>query len=178
MDYQGEFNISGQHNEVVTKVRDFEDRGWVIPVSGSLRMMKGGVYRWTLHILKKCQHRPQMQFGVHGEAHEKPWRLVTTSRCSRSRDDDPWKDRPGGDKLIDEGDQVHVVCDMRGDSGGHAMNGNATTNATDTTPNNQCHSKSSKFGTFGFAINDGPFELVFDDIPLDTVLMPVVSMGG
>ena len=33
-------------------------------------------------------------------------------------------------------------------------------------------------GTFGFAINNSPFEMVFEDIPLNATLVPVVSMGG
>lgn len=90
-DYTQEFDVSGRHRQMVTKMRDFEDQGWVIPVAGSLRMYAGSVYRWRLKILRKCSHRPQMQFGLHGMSHEKPWRLVTTSRCSRSKDDDPWK---------------------------------------------------------------------------------------
>jgi len=152
-DYESEFQVSGEFGEAVTKVRDFEDRGWVIPVAGSLRMSRGGVYRWSLHITRKCQHRPQMQFGIHGESHEKPWRLVTTSRCSRSRDDDPWQDRPAGDRLIDEGDFVHVVVDLRG-------------------------WPERKFGSFKYAVNDGAFETAFEDLPLDQIMMPVVSMGG
>lgn len=31
-DYESEFQVSGEFGEAVTKVRDFEDRGWVIPV--------------------------------------------------------------------------------------------------------------------------------------------------
>lgn len=57
--------------------------------------------------------------------------------------------------LIDEGDVVHIQCDMRRIPG-----------------------KNASFGTFGFAVNDEEFEVVFHDIPLDTPLMPVVSMGG
>ncbi|CAD7935202.1 unnamed protein product [Amoebophrya sp. A25] len=159
-DYEAEFSISGEHSHVVTKVKDFEDKGWVIPVSGSLRMVRGGVYKWTLHIVTKCHHRPQMQFGIHGENHEKPWRLVTTSRCSRSRDDDPWRDRPGGDKLIDEGDYVTVIVDLR------------------STPNPETQTAANSFGKFLYAVNDEAPELVFDDLPLTTPLMPVVSMGG
>ena len=41
--------------------------------------------------------RPR-QLGIHGANHNQPWRLVTTSRCSWSRDDEPWQDRPGGDR--------------------------------------------------------------------------------
>ena len=33
-------------------------------------------------------------------------------------------------------------------------------------------------GTFSFAVNDGPMELVFEDIPVTSPIMPVVSMGG
>ena len=77
---------------------------------------------------------------------------MTTSRCSRSKDDDPWQDRPGGDRLIDQGDIIHVIVDMR------AL----------TIP----------FGIFSFAVNDGPMELAFEDIPVTSPIMPVVSMGG
>jgi len=152
-DYQNEFAVEGQHGETVTKRRDFEDQGWVIPVAGSLKMARGAVYRWSLLVEKKCSYRPQMQFGIHGLNHEKPWRLVTTSRCSRSRDDDPWADRPDGDKLVDQGDIIHVVIDLRGET-------------------------ENTFGTFVFAVNDEPFEKVFDDLPLNLTLIPVVSMGG
>jgi len=159
-EYASEFEVYGANKETVTKIRDFEDQGWVIPVSGSLRMQRGGLYRWDLLVVKKCQHRPQMQFGIHGLDHEKPWRLVTTSRCSRSRDDDPWQDRPDGDKLIDEGDVIHISVDLRD----IALTG---------------------LGTFSFSVNEEPTEIAFDDIPLihpetgdGCCLMPVVSMGG
>lgn len=153
-DYAGEFDVSGEFGEVVTKVKDFEDQGWVIPVGGSWRMMRGGVYRWTIRIERKCPSRPQLQLGIHGSNHSQPWRLVTTSRCSWSRDDEPWQDRPNGDRLIDEGSYVHVEVDMRG--------------------------VRSTSGTFSLAINDEPFEQFFDDIPLSSPypLIPVVSMGG
>lgn len=153
-DYAGEFEVSGDSGEVVTKVRDFEDQGWVIPVGGSWRLMRGGLYRWTLLIEQKCPSRPQLQLGLHGMNHSQPWRLVTTSRCSWSRDDEPWQDRVGGDRLIDEGHYVHVEVDMRGNH--------------------------SKVGTLALAINDEPFEQFFDDIPLNAPypLIPVVSMGG
>ncbi|CEM02525.1 unnamed protein product [Vitrella brassicaformis CCMP3155] len=153
-DYVDEFAITGAHHEVVTKVRDFEDQGWVIPVSGTLRISRGAFYKWSFSILKKCAHRPQLQFGVHGMNHEKPWRLITTSRCSRSRDDEPWQDRPGGDRLIDEGNVVHVEVDMR------PLNG-------------------KEFGSLSYAVNDEEWEVAFEDLPLDeTLLMPIVSMGG
>ena len=28
--------------------------------------------------------------------HRRPWRLMTTTRCSRAKDEDPWQERPGG----------------------------------------------------------------------------------
>jgi len=153
-EYAKEFVVSGEHSDVVTKVNDFEDQGWVIPVGGAWRLSKGGVYRWTVKIERKCPSRPQLQLGIHGWNHSQPWRLVTTSRCSWSRDDEPWQDRAGGDRLIDEGDYVHVQVDLRG--------------------------LSSKMGTLSLAINDEPYEQFFDDIPLNMAypLMPVVSMGG
>eukprot|EP00388_Colpodella_angusta_P000652 GDKJ01002314.1.p1 GENE.GDKJ01002314.1~~GDKJ01002314.1.p1 ORF type:complete len:386 (-),score=74.33 GDKJ01002314.1:91-1212(-) len=162
-DYISEFNVSGRFGEVVTKEGDFEDQGWVIPVAGSLRMLKGASYRWGIQIIRKCPHRPQLQFGVHGVNHDRPWRLITTSRCSRSRDDEPWQDRPGGDRLIDEGDTVWLEVDLRGVTSTH--------------------------GTLSYAINDEPWEVAFTDIPLFDIenqadasaaaaLMPVVCMGG
>lgn len=153
-EYEKEFQVTGECNEIVTKVGDFEDQGWVIPVGGSWRLMRGGIYRWTIRIEQKCSGRPQLQLGLHGANHNQPWRLVTTSRCSWSRDDEPWQDRPGGDRLIDEGSFVHIEVDMRGI--------NSTT------------------GSFSLAIDDGPFEEFFDDIPLSQPysLIPVVSMGG
>merc|ERR1711920_899187 len=153
-DYAAEFSVSGECGEIVTKTKDFEDQGWVIPVGGAWRLVKGGVYRWTLRIERKCAARPQLQLGIHGANHAQPWRLVTTSRCSWSRDDEPWQDRVGGDRLIDEGDYVHIEVDMRGTE--------------------------SKLGTLSLAINGEPFEQFFDDIPLASPypLMPVVSMGG
>jgi len=153
-EYAEEFEVSGEGGEIVTKTKDFEDQGWVIPVGGSWRLVRGGLYRWTLKIERKCPSRPQLQLGIHGQNHTQPWRLVTTSRCSWSRDDEPWQDRPGGDRLIDEGDYVHIEVDLRGIN--------------------------AKHGTFALAINDEQFEQFFDDIPLNASypLMPVVSMGG
>lgn len=153
-EYAEEFDVSGDCGETVTKTKDFEDQGWVIPVGGSWRLVRGGLYRWTLRIERKCPSRPQLQLGIHGQNHTQPWRLVTTSRCSWSRDDEPWQDRPGGDRLIDEGDYVHIEVDLRGIN--------------------------AKHGTFALAINDEQFEQFFDDIPLNASypLMPVVSMGG
>lgn len=154
-EYAEEFDVGGEWAEIVTKTRDFEDQGWVIPVGGTWRLTRGGLYRWTLKIERKCPSRPQLQLGIHGANHTQPWRLVTTSRCSWSKDDEPWKDRPGGDRLIDEGDFVHIEVDLRG------------YNTTEK-------------GTFALAVNDEPYETFFEDIPLDKPyhLMPVVSMGG
>jgi len=153
-EYAEEFDVSGEWGEIVTKTKDFEDQGWVIPVGGSWRLTRGGLYRWSLKIERKCPSRPQLQLGIHGQNHTQPWRLVTTSRCSWSRDDEPWQDRPGGDRLIDEGDYVHIEVDLRGIN--------------------------AKQGTFSLAINDEQYEQFFDDIPLNASypLMPVVSMGG
>lgn len=153
-EYAGEFEVSGDYGEVVTKMGDFEDQGWVIPVGGAWRLLRGGVYRWTLRVERKCPSRPQLQLGVHGMNHSQPWRLVTTSRCSWSRDDEPWQDRVGGDRLIDEGSYVHVEVDLRG--------------------------LQTRYGSMALAINDEPYERFFEDIPLGTPypLIPVVSMGG
>jgi hypothetical protein len=153
-DYAPEFQVSGRHNEVVTKVGDFRERDFVIPAGGSLQLMKGACYRWTLHIERICSHQPQMQLGIHGSGHRRPWRLLATSRCSRARDDEPWSDRPDGDRPIEEGDFVHLEVDLCG-----------------------LH---LPFGTMSLSINNDPPEVVFDDIPLNTGVpfMPVVSMGG
>mmetsp|Transcript_54954 Transcript_54954/g.100428 ORF Transcript_54954/g.100428 Transcript_54954/m.100428 type:complete len:334 (-) Transcript_54954:83-1084(-) len=153
-DYESEFEVSGRNKEIVTKVGDFRDPSWVIPVGSTLQLMKGASYRWTLRIEKLSPHQPQMQLGIHGSGHRRPWRLLTTSRCSRARDDEPWRERPEGDHEIQEGDFVHFEVDLRG-----------------------LH---LPFGTMSIALNTGPPEVVFDDIPLSvsTPVMPVVSMGG
>lgn len=154
VEYEQEFHVSGDQHEIVTKIGDFWEKDWVIPVGGSLRMIKGGFYRWAVCIDMAAPHRPQIQIGVHGEGHRRPWRLLTSSRCSRARDDDPWLDRPGGDRALKDGDILHVEVDLRG-----------------------LH---FPFGTFSLAINDEPPELIFDDIPLHvgTPIIPVVCMGG
>lgn len=153
-DYETEFEVSGRNKEIVTKVGDYRDRSWVIPVGSTLQLMKGASYRWTLRIEHICPHQPQMQLGIHGAGHRRPWRLLTTTRCSRARDDEPWRERPEGDHAIQEGDFVHFEVDLRG-----------------------LH---LPFGTMSIAINTGSPEIVFDDIPLSasTPVMPVVSMGG
>uniref|UniRef100_A0A7S1QMK4 Uncharacterized protein n=1 Tax=Alexandrium catenella TaxID=2925 RepID=A0A7S1QMK4_ALECA len=148
-----EFEVSGVAGEVVGKTGDYEDKGSALPIAGTLRMAKGGLYLWTLQIVRQCPRRPHLQFGLHGVNHARPWRLVSTGRCSRSRDDGPWLARPGGDMLIGEGDYVHCEADLRGLDG--------------------------PLGSFAFAVNDGPFETVFEDIPLsEGPLQPVIAMGG
>jgi len=148
-----EFEVSGAAGEVVTKTGDYEDQRSALPIAGTLRMSKGGLYLWTLQVVRQCPRRPNLQFGIHGAGHARPWRLVSTGRCSRSRDDGPWLARPGGDMLIGEGDYVHCEADLRGLDG--------------------------PLGSFAFAVNDGPFETVFEDIPLsEGCLQPVVAMGG
>merc|ERR1712216_798057 len=103
-----------------------------LPVAGTLRMGRGSIYSWTLQLVHQCPHRPFIHFGVHGINHAKPWRVVSSGRCSRSRDEGPWVARPGGDLAICEGDLVHCEVDLRGRSG--------------------------SLGSFAFAVNDGPFE--------------------
>lgn len=153
-EYEKEFVVSGESCEIVTKIRDFKDVDWVVPIGSTLRLLKGGIYRWTLCIERCCPHRPQMHIGVHGAGHRRPWRLMSTTRCSRARDEDAWQDRPGGDVAIQEGDFVHVEVDLRG-----------------------LH---LPFGTLSVAVNSEPQEVVFDDIPLTSSLpmMPVICMGG
>lgn len=148
-----EFEVSGAAGEIVRKTGDYEDRGSALPIAGALKMDRGGLYIWTLQIVRQNPDRPQVQFGIHGLAHARPWRLVNSSRCSRSRDDGPWLSRPNGDLCIKEGDYIHCEVDLRGLHG--------------------------PLGSFSFAVNGGQFETVFEDIPLsDGPLQPVVAMGG
>lgn len=35
---------------MVTKLGDFQDPHWVVPVAGTLRLLKGGIYRWSLRL--------------------------------------------------------------------------------------------------------------------------------
>lgn len=146
------FEVSGAYGEVVTKIGD-HDAEFALPVAGSLRLARGGLYLWTIQVVRQCPHRPMIQFGIHGENHAKPWRLVSSGRCSRSRDDGPWLARPGGDLVVSEGDYMHCELDLRGLRG--------------------------PLGSFAFALNDEPFELVFEDIPIpETWLQPVLLLGG
>lgn len=149
-----EFEVSGAAGEIVTKVGDFKEERGSPPIAGTLRLAKGGLYNWTLQVVRECPHRPHLQFGIHGAGHAKPWRLVSTARCSRSRDDGPWVARPAGDLAIGAGDFIHCEADLRGLSG--------------------------PLGSFAFAVNGSPFETVFEDIPLSdgVLLQPVVAMGG
>lgn len=149
-EYDEEFRITGKFGEVVEKCQNYGEHGWVIPINGTLSMLAGKVYRWALVIDAKCQERPQIQFGIQGREFLFPWRLVTTSRCSRSRDDDEeWQERPNGDRLIEERDVIHLELDL-----------------------------SSTPGRFLMAVNDEPFELLFSDIPTEVPIMPVVMLGG
>lgn len=135
------------------KVGDYDDVVSALPIAGTLKMVRGGVYMWTLQVVRQCPHRPQIQFGLQGMDHTRPWRMVSTSRCSWARDDGVWHPRPRGDLAIIEGDYIHCEVDLRGLHG--AM------------------------GSFAFAVNDGVFECVFEDIPLSGApLQPVVAMGG
>jgi len=149
----GEFEVSGSTGEVITKMGDYEDEASSLPIAGTMRMVKGGLYCWTLQIVRQSPHRPQLQFGIQGAHHARPWRLVSSGRCSRSRDDGPWLSRPGGDLWLGEGDYIHCEADFR------------------------C--LIVPLGTFSVAVNDGPYETMFEDIPLsEGPLYPVVSMGG
>eukprot|EP00928_Gymnodinium_smaydae_P019304 TRINITY_DN17395_c0_g1_i1.p1 TRINITY_DN17395_c0_g1~~TRINITY_DN17395_c0_g1_i1.p1 ORF type:complete len:212 (-),score=35.30 TRINITY_DN17395_c0_g1_i1:84-719(-) len=153
-DYASEFRVTGLCSEVATKAHDFLAKEWVAPIAGTLRLARGGYYRWTIAIERMAFHRPQMQLGVHGVGHRRPYRLFTTTRLSRARDDEQWLSRPGGDRVIGEGDFVHVEVDLRG-----------------------LH---LPFGTLSVAVNGDAPELLFDDLPLSASmsLVPIVAMGG
>ncbi|CAE8615976.1 unnamed protein product [Polarella glacialis] len=113
-------------------------------------MKSGRVYRWALVIEQVNRERPEIQFGIQGTNFEHPWRLVTTTRCSRSRDaDERWTRRPGGDRQIQEHDVVHLELDFRESQGELRM-----------------------------AINTEPFEIVFREIPTARPVMPTVMLGG
>lgn len=149
-----EFEVSGYFGEVVTKVGDYEDALCAPPIAGTLRMAKGGLYLWTLQVVRQSPSRPQLQFGLHGSAHASPRCLVSSARCGRSRDDGPWIARPHGDLVVGEGDFVHCEADLR------CLDGT--------------------LGSLSFAVNDGPFEVAFEDLVVSdgAVLHPVVCMGG
>jgi len=151
----GDFEVSGAHGEVVSKVGSCEEPGAAAPIAGTLRMVRGGMYLWTVQILRQNPQRPCVQFGVCGPEYGRPWRLISTSRCSRSRDEGPWLPRPAGDFCIGEGDSIHCQADLRGLVG--------------------------PFGSFSFAVNDGPLEVAFEDLPLadgSAALRPALAIGG
>ncbi|CAK0798999.1 unnamed protein product, partial [Prorocentrum cordatum] len=56
-DYEAEFLVTGDASEIVTKVGDFRERDWVVPVGSTLRLSKGGLYRWTLCLERLCLRR-------------------------------------------------------------------------------------------------------------------------
>lgn len=146
----GEFIISGPWQEVVEKRGDYKMAGWVIPVNGTLQMKVGNVYRWALAMEQVNRARPEIQFGIQGVSFDHPWRLITTTRCSRSRDEEEFFSRtPGGDRRIKERDVIHLHLDLRRKPGGLSM-----------------------------AVNDEPFEVVFNDIPTDRPVVPVLMLGG
>lgn len=147
---QHEFMITGTRRNTVEKSRDYNIHGWVIPVNGTCYFTAGHVYRWSLVIEQVNRERPEIQFGIQGMNFDFPWRLVTTTRCSRTRDhEENWVSRPGGDQRIEVNDVVHLELDFSRDP-----------------------------GVFRMALNSSPFEVVFDDIPTDKSVMPAVMLGG
>ncbi|CAK0798671.1 unnamed protein product, partial [Prorocentrum cordatum] len=80
VDTVGEFEVGGACGEVVSKHGDYGDHDSAPPIAGTLRMSRGGLYLWTLQIVRQCPHRPQLQFGIHGANHSRPWRRPTRSQ--------------------------------------------------------------------------------------------------
>lgn len=144
-----ELSIGGRWRDVVEKRGVYEVAGWVIPVNGKIRMHAGHVYHWALAIEQMSRDQPEIQFGIQGLGFARPWRLVTTTRLSRSSDEEPWLPRPAGDRRLRERDVVHIELDL-----------------------------TSEHGALLLAVNGGPFERFFDDIPTASPLMPVVMLGG
>jgi len=145
-----EFLVGGRWGETVEKRGDFGRVDVVIPVNGKVQMKAGRIHRWALVMERLNRERPEVQLGIQGLDFEYPWRLVTTTRCSRSRDEDEmWTPRPGGNKTIHERDVVHLELDLR------------------RSP-----------GSFFMAVNDEPSELLFADIPIQRPVMPAVMLGG
>jgi len=145
-----EFLIGGRWRDSVEKRGDFGRVDLVIPVNGDIELRPGSVHRWALVVEHVNRERPEIQFGIQGTNFEYPWRLVTTTRCSRSRDEETcWTRRPQGDRMIQEHDVVHLELDLTQSPGILAM-----------------------------AINYEPFEVVFRDIPSERPLMPAVMLGG
>lgn len=152
VDRISEFEVSGSCGELVTKTGHYQDSG-ALQIASTMRMAAGGLYLWTLQIVQQCAERPEVHFGVQGTDYARPWRFVSALRCARSRDDGPWLSRPGGDLPIAVGDFIHCEADLRG--------------------------LKSTLGLFSMAVNDGPYEVVFEDLPLrERALQPVVAIGG
>jgi len=152
VDRISEFEVSGSCGELVTKTGHYQEAG-ALQIAGTMRMAAGGLYLWTLQIVQQCAERPEVHFGLQGTDHARPWRFVSALRCTRSRDDGPWLSRPGGDLPIAVGDFIHCEADLRG--------------------------LKSTLGLFSMAVNDGPYEVVFEDLPLrERALQPVVAIGG
>lgn len=147
---QHEFMISGPRRDTVEKSCDYNMHGWVIPVNGTRCFTAGRLYRWSFVLEQVNKERPEIQFGIQGMNFEYPWRLVTTTRCSRSRDDEEqWLSRPEGDQRIEENDVIHLELDF-----------------------------SREPGVLRMALNSLPFETVFDDIPTGKPVMPALMLGG
>lgn len=145
-----EFVVGGPWRDTVEKRGDYGHIGLVIPVNGRIEMRPGNVYRWALVIEQVNRERPEIQFGIQGINFEFPWRLITSTRCSRSRDDEQqWTRRPSGDRMLQAWDTVHLELNFR------------------QTP-----------GVLSMAINEESFEVVFRDIPTGRPVMPVVMLGG
>lgn len=155
LETQDDFIISGRWRDVVEKRGNLELDGFVLPVHGRKEMIAGHVYRWALLIEQAGREQPEIQFGVQGVGFERPWRLVTTTRCARSRDEEPFLPRPNGDRRIRERDVVHLELDLR---------------PSIAAPGAQ--------GSLSVAVNDEPFELFFIDMPMTTPLVPAVLLGG
>ncbi|CAK0853974.1 unnamed protein product [Prorocentrum cordatum] len=148
-DLVSQFIIGGPWKDVVEKSGDYERRDLVIPVNSKVEMRPGGVYRWALVIEHLSREMPEIQFGIQGCGFEKPWRLITTTRCSRACDEETWQRRAEGDRAILEHDVVHLELDL-----------------------------TSRPGVLSMAVNDEPFEVVFADIVTDKPIMPAVMLAG
>lgn len=146
---QSELVVSGPWREIVATRGNNAMAGWVIPAHGRREMRSGQIHRWALVVEQVSRHQPEIQFGIQGVNFARPWRLVTTSRCSCSRDEEPWQGRKAGDRRIRERDVMHLELDLCNDP-----------------------------GSLWLAVNDEPFEIVFCDIPLAVPLLPVVMLGG
>eukprot|EP00434_Breviolum_minutum_P028256 symbB.v1.2.024996.t1/scaffold2402.1/size80084/3 len=59
VDMVNEFEVSGACGELVMKTGHSKELGSAFPIAGSLRLDKGGLYLWTLQIVRQCEERPQ-----------------------------------------------------------------------------------------------------------------------